>query len=168
MMKKIALIAALGLMGATSAMAQTVTGTFNVNVNLTSACRVSTGGTPSLDFGAYTAFQASPNMPTVGMSFECTRNLGAPNIQFDAPAWGTAALAGTTTSGEGVLAGLRYTMTVAAPTVNAGTAPNLLTPGNIGTPASYTYTISGNMAAGQAGSTPTGPQSHQRTLTISF
>lgn len=169
-MKKIALIAALGLMGATSGMAQTATGNFDVNVTLTSACRMTTT-TPALNFGTYVAFQASAQPATpVAIAFECTRGLAVspPNVQFDAPTYGTTSAAGATATGEGVLAGLRYTMGVSNTASTPGTAPVVATLGNIGTPATYTYTVTGSMPALQAGTAATGVQTHVRQLIVSF
>jgi hypothetical protein len=169
-MKKLALIAALGLMGMGSAMAQTATGNFDVNVTLTSACRMTTT-TPALNFGTYVAFRATALTATpVAIAFECTRGLAIspPNVQFDAPAWGTTSAAGATATGEGVLAGLRYTMGVSNTGSTPGAAPVVATSGDIGTAATYTYTVTGSMPALQAGTAATGVQSHVRQLIVSF
>jgi hypothetical protein len=169
-MKKIALIAAMGLIGMGSAMAQTATGNFDVNVTLTSACRMTTT-TPALNFGTYVAFRNTDLTATpVAIAFECTRGLtiSPPNVQFDAPAWGTTSGAGPTASGEGVLAGLRYTMGVSNTGSTAGSAPVVTTPGDIGVPATYTYTVTGSMPADQAGTAAGGVQTHVRQLIVSF
>jgi hypothetical protein len=168
-MKKIALIAALGVMGATSAMAQTASGNFDVNVTLTSACRMTTT-TPALNFGTYVAFRNTALTATpVAIAFECTRGFGAaPQVQFDAPTYGTTSAVGATATGEGVLAGLRYTMGVSNTATTPGTAPVVATLGDIGTPTSYTYTVTGSMPANQAGTAAAGVQTHVRQLIVSF
>lgn len=167
-MKKIALIAAMGLLSA-GAMAQTATGNFNVTTTLTSACRMTTVN-PALAFGTYVAFRATPLAATaVNITFECTRNFGAaPNVQFDAPTYGTTSVSGATATGEGVLAGLRYTMAVSNTGSTPGTEPVVATNGNIGTAATYTYQVTGSMPADQAGTAPSGATFHQRQLIVSF
>jgi hypothetical protein len=168
-MKKIALIAALGVMGATSAMAQTATGNFDVNVTLTSACRMTTT-TPALNFGTYVAFRNTDLTATpVAIAFECTRGLAVspPNVQFDTTNGTTTGPAATAT-GEGVLAGLRYTMSVSNTASTAGAAPVVANLGDIGTAATYTYTVTGSMPANQAGTAAAGVQTHVRQLIVSF
>jgi hypothetical protein len=169
-MKKIALIAALGLMGMGSAMAQSAAGNFSVTTTLTSACRMTTVA-PVLAFGTYTAFQGSAQPATpASIAFECTRGLAVspPNVQFDAPAWGTTSASGATATGEGVLAGLRYTMAVSNTASTPGSAPVVATSGDIGVAATYTYQVTGSMPALQAGTAASGAQSHARQLIVSF
>jgi spore coat protein U-like protein len=173
-MKKIALIAAMSLMGVGAAFAQTSVGSnFTVQVNLTSKCQVKTAAAGPLNFGTYTAFgSATTPAPTVGIVFECTRGL-VPTVAFDAPSYGTTSLTGATATGEGVLEGLLYTLSVAAPTVAAGgaaTAGTGGTGGSTGTADNRTYTVTGGMASGQAGActTATCSGSHTRQLIVSF
>lgn len=169
-MKKIALIAAMGLMGMGSAMAQTVAGNFDVSVTLTSRCEVTTVGTPALAFGTYTAFSTSAVSATpIEIAYRCTRGLAGPTVAFDT-AGGISSASGTTATGEGVISGLRYTMAVAAaPTGNdAGTAPVTASSGDIGTANTRNYRITGSMPADQAGTASTGVQTQGRTLILSY
>lgn len=169
-MKKIVLIAALGLMGVGSAMSQTVAGAFNATVTLTSQCQVTTVGTPALAFGTYTAFSAAAVAATgFTLAFRCTRGLVlAPTVAFDIVG-GTSSATGATATGEGVIAGLRYTMAVGAATaIVAGNAPVVATLGDIGTPATRQYAISGSMPALQAGTASVGVQTQARSLIVSF
>jgi hypothetical protein len=134
--------------------AATMTQNFDVKVNLTAACRVQ-GGTPVspvVDFGSYTAFQATPNTATAAFNVECTRNLPAPTYSFDGG------------SGNGVVAGLGYSVlaSAAGPTGGADAAGT--------TPASadvYAITLTGNMPALQAGQSGAAT-TVTRTLTITY
>lgn len=168
-MKKIALIAALGLMGMGSTMAQTVAGNFNVTVTLTSRCEVTTVGTPVLAFGTYTAFSAAAvTAAPAQIAYRCTRNLAGPTVAFDT-AGGTSSATNTTASGEGVISGLRYIMAVAAASTGnaAGAEPVVATLGDIGTPNTRNYEITGTMPADQAGRvSASAPQA--RTLILSY
>ncbi len=167
-MKKIALIAALGLMGMGSAMAQTVAGNFNVTVTLTSRCLVTTVGTPALAFGTYTAFGSAVTATPAQIAYRCTRNLPGPTVAFDT-AGGTSSATGATASGEGVISGLRYTMNVAAASTGnaAGDEPVVATLGDIGTANTRNYEITGSMPADQAGRVSVAaPQA--RTLILSY
>jgi spore coat protein U-like protein len=169
-MKKIALIAAMSLMGMGSAMAQsTVAGNFNVTVTLTSQCLVTTVGTPALAFGTYTAFGAAVPATPIQIAYRCTRGLAGPTVAFDT-AGGTSSATGTTASGEGVISGLRYTMAVAAAATgnDAGTAPVVASLGDIGTANLRNYEITGNMPANQAGTASVGLQTQGRTLILSY
>jgi spore coat protein U-like protein len=79
-MKKIALIAALGLLGMGSAMAQSAAGTFNVVINLTGKCEINSTNTAT---GAvisdltmnYTSFQTTPATGSTNFNVRCTNNL---------------------------------------------------------------------------------------------
>ena len=173
-MKKLALIAAMGLMGMGSAMAQTaVPAGFNVLVNLTSKCQIKTPAA-ALDFGTYTAFgSASTAAPTTSVVFECTRSL-VPTVAFDVvAATSTTSATAATATGEGVLVGLRYTLSVAAASVSPGgtaVAGAGGVGGTNGTADDRTYTITGGMPAGQAGTctTATCVGSQLRQLVVSF
>ena len=156
-MKKIALIAALGLMGMGSAMAQTATGGFNVDVTLTSQCRINTAYTTQTVQFAYTAFGAGVNSTnTPEVSFECTRNFAPTSVAFD----GTNG----TTAGVGVVGGLQYALTATAQTTTAGA---VATTSSIGSADIVRYQISGTMAGNQAGDA-TASASIGRQLIISF
>ena len=154
-MKKIVLASALGLaalVSSMSAQAQTlVTGNFNVRVNLTPVCQLTTNtnatstGTTDLIFN-YTSFGAALT-PSSSFLVKCTSGLAY-----------TLALDGTGFGGTTTALGLNYTLALAA----GATA---------GTGANQTYTINGSMAAGQAGScaTPAGcTNTTARTITLSY
>jgi hypothetical protein len=169
-MKKIALIAAMGLMGVGSAMAQsTVGGNFNVTVTLTSKCLVTTVGTPALAFPTYEAFGPETTATAAQIAYRCTRGLASPTVAFDTLA-GTSSVTGATATGEGVISGLRYTMSVAAASTgnSAGAAPVVATLGDIGTPNLRNYEITGTMPANQAGTASSGSQTQLRTLILSY
>ena len=137
-MKKLALVSLLGLVTfAGGAHAATANANFMVDVSLTTVCRVVGSAVPSLAF-SYTAFSSANVSQTtpVAISFECTRNLALPTVAFD----------GATPIG--VVSGLQYTLTATAGTVGAGTAADNT---QIGTPATYAYSITGVMPSGQAG-----------------
>lgn len=155
--------AVLALAGAASAQV-TASKAITVSATLTSQCRVasSSSGAITLPFGTYVAFSASPVAATQQtVNFECTRGLtGTPSF-----AWDTTNGAA---NGDGVIAGLRYSLTAATGTATAGTAPALATAGDIGTPSSRPVTIDGSMPAGQAGTDSTGAQTVSRTLTVTF
>lgn len=125
------LAAAVGLMGLPVS-AATTSGSFNVTVNLTSACVLST--ITDLAF-SYTSFQGTAASATGGgFTLKCTNGLSAPTFQVKQGS-GTAAASVTTTDSA---LNLQYTVT--APTaVQApdGTAKN--------------YTVTGSMPANQSG-----------------
>lgn len=166
-MKKLATstIAAAAMFAAVPAtQAATLTQTFDVSVHLSAACQIVT--TPlALDFGAYTSFGTATNAaPTTSMSIECTRGLAAPTYSFDGA------------TGYGVLAGLNYNVT-AAHVAAAGAAATAVA-GGVGGADTYTITLTGAMAAGQAGACATAgsnaaacdaaPQIVTRTLTVTY
>ncbi len=164
---QVLLLCATGLMGQ-QALAATVSADFNASVTLTSVCRVKTGfNNLTLDFGTYTAFQASAQTATaIDIDFECTRGFGAaPTVAFDTGTDRTSSAAGATATGAGVVSGLNYTMAVAAGTNTAGTAA---TTSSIGTPDTYRFAVSGSMPSGQAGTKTTGVQTQSRQLTITY
>lgn len=168
-MRKIALIAAMGLMGMGSAMAQPVAANFNVSVTLASKCRVDTQTpytTQTLNFGNYESFGSAQNSsPSVNVTFECTRGMAAPNVAFDTGIDKTSTGAASTATGAGVVAGLQYTLSVAAGSSTPGTAAS---PTNVGSADIWTYAVTGAMQSGQAGATPTGSQTQARQLIISY
>lgn len=144
-MKKLLLsslaMAALSL-ASLSASAASVTGDFNVSVTLSPLCK-STSTVQTLAFGTYMAInQATDLSATAAIKFDCTRNLAAPVVSFDSEA------ASDTT--YGVLAGLNYKVVVGAPTTTNGAAATAAA-GGVGSAKSYSYGLTGTMAAGQAG-----------------
>jgi hypothetical protein len=158
-MKKLALIAAMGLMGMGSAMAQATSASagFQVAVTLISQCRVNTAyQSQSVNFN-YTAFGGVVNSTTTPeISFECTRNFAPTGVAFDE--------AGGTAAGAGVVGGLGYTLTASTATTTAGAAAT----STAGAGADIVkYTISGTMLGNQSGDrTAATPVSRQ--LMISF
>ncbi len=155
-MKKLALIAALGLSSlALSSHAATATGNFDVTINLTSACIV---GTPAAAAFTYTSFQAGPApATTTNITVKCTNSL-AYTVKLDDGAGGLAAAATQTYTDAAT--NLQYSLTVG--TVAAGTG------------ADQTIALTGTMAGGQSGtcigttcsnSTST---NKQRTLTLTY
>ncbi len=173
-MKKIALAAALAsaaLLSVSSVHAVDVPAAFTVQVGLTSKCQIQTAAT-TIDFGTYVAFGAAGTpAPTTAVTFECTRGL-VPTVAFDVTNGTTSASAATATA-EGVLTGLRYTLSVAAPVVGAGTIATAGVGGvggGNGTAATRAYTITGGMPSGQAGNcaTATCTGSHSRSLIVTY
>ncbi len=177
-MKKIALIAAMAatLVSSFSVQAATATGDFNVSLNLVAQCRLQTTTTPTIAFGDYTAFTTTAGSGSAGLIFECTRGFTArPTVAFDTTNGTTSATSNGTATGEGVLSGLRYTLSVAAVNAaagNAATAGSGGTGGSNGTADTYSYTINGAIPAGQAGTCAAGStncaSSHVRTLIITY
>ena len=170
-MKKLLSIAALSMLSLSSlvtapAQAANVGSGFNVSVNLTSTCVINVAAT-ALDFGVYTAFGAAATpAPTTAVTFKCTQGFGPTAVQFDTvPALSTASAAGATATGGGVISGLLYSLSVAAPVTTGGAAAT----NAAGAGADIkTYTVTGGMAAGQAGSGAGGAASQARTLTITY
>ncbi|QJC57088.1 hypothetical protein HC248_02404 [Polaromonas vacuolata] len=171
-MKKV-INSTLGLLTATIFLntplqAATVGNSFNVLVNLTSTCIIDST-TNTLNFGTYTAFgSASTSTPTAAISFKCTQGFVPSSVVLDTTApLAIAAAAGLTTTGTGVIAGLRYTLTMAGVVSTTGSAATT----TAGSGADIkSYTISGNMVSGQAGlsSTATVAATQTRTLTLTF
>jgi hypothetical protein len=162
-MKKIALIAAMGLMGMGSAMAQSlnVQNTFDVTVNLLSRCTLTAPANTTLAFNDYTAFGGSISSNSVVYTLNCTRGFGAPVVTFnDLGANGT-------TAGNGVVAGLQYTIDSAIVATGAGTAADAT---SIGTASTRSITLTGQMVGGQAGTCTAASCSgtQARTLTITY
>lgn len=159
-------VAALALVSAQAMAAGTASQGFDVTVTLTSKCQVKGTPTPVLAFGTYTAFGAAVPATPVGIIFECTRGLGtAPTAAFDTTN-GTSSATGAAPTGAGVVAGLQYTLGASAAKSTVGTAP--VAGGAAGTADEYTWTITGNMPAGQAGTDTAGVATQARTLTVSY
>jgi hypothetical protein len=143
------------------AQAATTSNNFNVTVTLTSQCAATNSGTTTVAFGTYTAFQAAAQPGSaVNLTVQCTRGFSPVSVAFD--------VVNGTAAGVGVVQGLQYTLTAAAPTTVAGTAATTAT---IGTGDVKTYAVSGTMPAGQAGTCATascGPTTQLRTLIVTF
>ena len=144
-----------------AAQAATTSNNFNVTVTLTSQCAATNSGTTTVAFGTYVAFQVAAATGTaVNLTFQCTRGFLPVSAAFD--------VVNGTAAGVGVVQGLQYTLTAAAPTSVAGTAATTAT---IGTGDIKTYNITGTMPAGQAGTCATnscGPTTQLRTLIVTF
>jgi hypothetical protein len=172
-MKKLSITAAaaaLTLFSASAFAATTLDSTFAVSVAFTSSCSV--GTTAPMAF-TYTAFQAAAAPGSTSTVFTCTRGL-TPSFKFDdvtADVQTASALASSgSITAEGVIKGLRYTLSAAVPTVSAGTVAKAGaggTGGTNGTADTYTVNITGSIPGLQAGD-PTGARSQTRTLTISY
>ena len=145
--------------------AAVISHTFNAQVTLISQCRIKTGASTLLDFGSYTAFQTSDQNATLNVDFECTRGFSAaPQVEFDSGADKTTSATGSTATGEGVIAGLKYSLSVSAGTKTAG---NPATTSSIGTPDVYRYIVNGSITALQAGDTSS-PSTQVRNLKITY
>lgn len=121
--------AAMMFSAASSAQAASVvSGGFNVDINLISACNVSTPGALSL---TYTALQTTAATATTPFTVTCVTGLPY-----------TVAVSGANTVDDAV--GLSYNLAVTAP---AG--------GGTGTGVSQSYSIAGTIPAGQAGTCTT-------------
>ncbi len=146
-MKKLALVAALGLAAiGLSAQAATATGTFDVTINLTSACEITSSPTAAF---TYTSFQATAATFSSSFNIRCTNTLPITSITLDS------------TSVTDAATNLAYTLAL-------GAAPAA------GTGASQTVNITGSMAANQSGTCATATCTNgssgnkQRTLTITY
>lgn len=146
-MKKLALAAALGLAAVgMSAHAATATGTFDVTINLTSACEIASAPTAAF---TYTSFQATAATFSSSFNVRCTNTLPITSITLDS------------TSVTDAATNLAYTLAL-------GAAPAA------GTGANQNVTITGSMAANQAGTCATATCTNgssgnkQRTLTITY
>ena len=144
MNKRIALAAAVASMLAALPAAQaagTATGGFNVTVNLTSKCQITTA--PSDVAFSYTSFQATNASASTTYAVQCTNSLPY-----------TMALDATATN---TVAGLNYSLALSAA---SGT----------GNGAAQSYTVNGTMVSGQAGTCALGScsGSEARTLTITY
>jgi Spore Coat Protein U domain len=150
-LKKVVLAAALGLASfltvvSTSSVAATATGTFNVNITLTSACKVNSVSDVAM---SYTSLQTSAASSTGGaVSLSCTNGLPY-----------TMALDSSSVTDNAV--NLAYTLSLSAA---SGT----------GNGTAQSYSVSGSISANQAGDcatascTNTAATNKQRTLTITY
>ncbi len=147
-MKKLILAALMGFVGfgAGAANAATATGNFNVNITLTSVCQLT--GPADLNF-TYTSFQVGAATGAGGaFSVKCTNSLPY-----------TIALDSTSVTDDAV--NLAYTLALSAA-------------GGTGNGAAQNYSVTGSMAASQAGTcavascTNAAATNKQRTLTITY
>lgn len=128
--------------------AGSLTPQFDVNINLTTACKMSTAPTPVVF--SYTAFGAAASSSGGGFGVQCTNNLSY-----------TLALDATAVTDNAV--NLDYTLALSAT-------------GGTGSGAAQGYTITGGMIAGQAGScaasaascTNAASTNKTRTLTVGY
>ena len=169
-MKKLALVSVLcasGFFGATSALAATESNGFTVDVTLTSKCLATTTTAPSLAF-AYESFQTTAASPTapISLTFKCTRGIAEPTLSFDTSSGTSTAGLTTGATGEGVAAGLRYTLAVGANST-AATAGTAATNTTIGSEKVLTYSVTGSIEPLQAGSTVASAQ-QIRSLIVTY
>jgi len=168
-MNKLALtsIAAIAIFSvASGSKAATLTQGVDINVDLTAACTIVGAPivNPVLNFGVYTAFVgAATPAPTASFQIDCTRSLAAPTFDF-----------GASNPDYGVLAGLNYSVSASSVVTTAGTAATAVL-GGVGSADRYTITLTGGMAAGQAGDCAAGTaaacagvQTATRTLTVTY
>jgi hypothetical protein len=170
-MKKLSLIALAVLFASSAAYAVDVTNNFNVSVNFTGACQVKTAAA-DMAF-TYAAFGAADSKSTSTV-FKCSRGL-APTFKFDNTGvnqTGSAAGAlGAAITGEGLISGIRYTLSGSSAKSTTGTAAAAGaagTGGNDGTADEYTVSITADIAGGQAGTGASGSGTHVRVLTITY
>lgn len=171
-MKKLSLLAAALVLASSGAHAAQQSSQFNVVMTFSSLCSVSVGAT-AINV-TYAPFQAGAATGSTSATFQCSRGL-APTFSFDdsgagsAQTGGAAQLVGTAFTGEGVLKGIRYTLTGGV-TKTAGTAASAgsgATAGSDGTADSYAVNVNLNANPNQAGD-PAGSNSQTRTIYINY
>jgi hypothetical protein len=148
-MKRLGNLIAFGLtslFAMATAHATVATGTFNVGINLTSVCQISTAPTAAF---SYTSFQSTAATFSSSFNVLCTNTLPISSITLDS------------TSVTDSATNLAYTLSLGAiPTAGTGVAQSV--------------PITGSMPAGQAGTCATATCSNtsstnkQRTLTITY
>jgi hypothetical protein len=149
---------------------QTTTDTFVVSVAFTSSCTINAGNAAADLAFTHTAFDAVETK-TTSTTFSCTRGL-TPTFSFDTGTNQTssaAAAVGTAITGEGLVAGLRYTL-AGATSKTAGTAATAGAAGvggSNGTADSYVVAITASIPAGQAGDASLSA-TQTRVLTITY
>lgn len=141
---------------ASPALAQSATKNVVVGATLTSVCRFTTSTDMTIALGTYTAFQTTALSSTGAADIECTRHSNTPTLTFD-----------TTV---GVINGLTYTVSAGEfVETGAGTAPDGVTAGSLGTPRTGTVTVTASIPAGQAGSGASGvAATGTKVLTVAF
>jgi hypothetical protein len=145
---------------------------FNVSVALTAKCTVKQP-VGTVDFGTYTAFQTNANTTTgATLQYECTRGVTLSSVNLDTGADKTNTPTGgasPSTIGEGLVNGLRYSLNVAFGSRVAGTNAAVGANASNGSGDLVNYTITGTIAANQAGAVGSGVTSAQaRTLTLVY
>lgn len=170
-MNKLSLIAAAIVLASAGVHAGTTSDTVNVTVNFTAGCTVKTAAAPFAF--TYTAFGIAQTQASTTV-FQCTRTL-TPTFSFDNPGGaqtGAAAVAlGTAVTAEGVIKGIRYTLSGATSKSVTGTAAAAGvggTGGSDGTADEYTVALTAAIAGNQAGDGTTGSGTQTRTLTITY
>lgn len=162
-MKKIALIAVMGLLGVSAAMAQSVTGNFNVVINLTSKCEFSTA--PTNLTMSYNSFQNNAATGTMNFGVRCTAGLPY-----------SIGLNNTASVTDSFLL-LDYTLNLSSnATYAAGTNGSLTGLSGATLGAAQTYYVHGTVAANQVGNcttvggscTNTAATNRGRTMTITY
>ena len=145
-------------------------GAFTVSTTLSSQCEATSTG-QALTF-AYTAFRTT-DLPASGsavITFRCSRNLIPVSVAFDTGAAQSNTTTGTgtasTATGSGVLAGLKYDLSVAAGQVTQAGASASTT--SIGDEKIISYTVTGNMLANQAGDATSTTLSETRYVVVSY
>jgi hypothetical protein len=172
-MKKLSLIAAAVVLASSGAFAGTATDQFDVSIDFTGGCSVQTA---VADFTfTYVAFGAAQST-TQSTVFKCSRGL-TPTFSFDNPGaaqtGATNVALATAVTGEGVIAGVRYTLSGATSRSTTGTAAAAGANGTAGTNGSadeYTVAITAAIPGNQAGTGAggAGALTQTRTLTISY
>jgi len=171
-MKKLNRIAAAMALSAFAAGASAATATddFIVSVNFTGGCTVKTAAS-DMSF-TYVAFDTQKT-GTATTVFQCSRNL-TPTFSLNdngGSMIGSSAIAvGGTMTGEGVIAGIRYTLAGSVSRSQTGTpaAAGTGTAGTDGTADEYTISLGAILAAGQAGTGLSGSGTHTRVVTITY
>ncbi|GAB3665313.1 Csu type fimbrial protein [Ramlibacter alkalitolerans] len=170
-MKKLSLIALAVLFASGAASATDVSSAFNVTVAFTGGCSVKTAATNlSFSYGAFDTVKTG----STSTVFQCSRGL-SPTFRFDdnggnQTSSAAAAVAGPLTA-EGLIQGVRYTLTGTSSKSTTGTAASAGaggTGGSDGTADEYTVSIGANIAAGQAGTGTGGTTTQTRTLFITY
>lgn len=146
---KVAALAALVAASVTSAEAATATSNFDVVVNLTGACKISTApGTINVAHAAYTAATTGTTNFTVqcsqGLLYNVTMPLsGADNILTNLGLTNSVAItAGGSANVVGTNAGNNHTITASVGTVAEGGTCAVANPGTCSATNTYTLTIS--------------------------
>lgn len=154
-------VVATGL--ATSSMAATATGQFNVGVTLTPKCEVfsGSGATGTLTTAisnlnlAYTSFQTTPTTGTTSFQVRCT------NSQTYSMALDNASLTDGTT-------GLQYTLNLTSNSSHSSAANAGITSATGNGLTGQTYYVHGTIPAAQDGTVTAGTANNTRTLTITY
>ena len=148
---------------ASSSMAATAAGQFNVGVTLTPKCEVFSGsgatGTLTTTISnlnlAYTSFQTTPTTGTTSFQVRCT------NSQIYSMALDNATLTDGTT-------GLQYSLNLTSNSSYSSTA-NASIPSATGNGLTgQTYYVHGTIASAQDGTVSAGTANNTRTLTITY